>query len=98
MCVHTHTATQHSPFHLLYGVLPQIPSDTNLSSSVDIPEEDWEVCLQNINHTRSYINKLLLNHAITTKQIQDNIVQKTSFKPGQWVLVQNKGPQKFQGH
>ena len=91
----THITTNHSPFYLLYSVNPYILSDTNLSNDINTPEEDWESCLQHISHAQLLANKTLLKQAIANKQIHNEAIWKPGFKEGQWVLVQNKGPQKF---
>ena len=92
----THITTNHSPFYLLYSVNPHILSDTNLSNDINTPEEDWESHLQHVSHAQLLANETLLKWAITNKQIRNEAVQKPGFKEGQWVLVWNKGPQKFQ--
>ena len=94
--IRTHATTDHSPFYLLYGVNPRIPSDTDLSDDINAPEEDWESRLQHVSHAQSLANETLLKRAIANKQIRDEAIQKPGFKEGQWVLVQNEGPQKFQ--
>ena len=92
----THTMTDHSPFYLLYGVNPCILSDTDLSDDINAPEEDWESCLQHVSHAWLLANETLFKQAIANKQIHNEAVWKLGFKEGQWVLVWNEGPQKFQ--
>ncbi|KAL1954575.1 hypothetical protein VTO42DRAFT_1051 [Malbranchea cinnamomea] len=97
-----------SPFYLLYGLHPRIPSDVNdetnsgeKASTVDHSVgtqqfEGWEDRIRRVNHARALANELLLNRAIRTKHIRDQLVKETRFEPGTWVLVRNEGPEKFQ--
>ena len=93
--VHEHTTMGRSPFYMLYGVEPRIPSDPNEPLGTD-KIEDWQERIQRVTHARSKANELLLNRAIRTQKIHDLAVTKTSFTKGDWVLVRNESPTKFQ--
>ncbi|KAL1956619.1 hypothetical protein VTO42DRAFT_6966 [Malbranchea cinnamomea] len=106
--VRLHAVTKISPFYLLYGFHPRIPSDTNgganseeKASTADClvgaqQLEGMEDRIGRVNHVRALANELLLNRAIRTKRIRDQLVKETRFEPGTWVLVRNEGPEKFQ--
>jgi hypothetical protein len=47
-------------------------------------------------HARALANEKLLAHAIKRKVIHNQQVMKSSLCKGQWVLVRNESPQKFQ--
>jgi transposase InsO family protein len=94
--IRIHTVTKKSPFYLLYGLSPRIPSDPNTPIPDDAEPEDPEERLKNVAHVRTLANELLLNRAIRTKRIHDEAVKETSLQPGTWVLVRNEGPEKFQ--
>lgn len=91
--VRTHSVTGFSPFYLVYGTLPRIPSD---KESLGEKGADREVVLQNLNDARTKANELLLNRAIRTNRIRDSMVTKTSFQEGSWVLVRNESGKKFE--
>ena len=80
--IHTHTTTNHSPFYLLYGVNPHIPSDTNLSDDINTLKKDWESHLQHVSHAWLLANETLLKQAITNKQIHNEAIWKLGFKKG----------------
>ena len=94
--IRIHSVTGQSPFFLLYGIHPRLPSDSTDTVDLDAPLADWEQRLLNVNHVRSQANELLLNRALRTKRIHDETVTQTSFDPRTWVLVRNEGPEKFQ--
>jgi hypothetical protein len=52
--------------------------------------------LSRVLHARALANEKLLAHAIKRKVICDQQVMKSSLRRGQWVLVRNESPQKFQ--
>ncbi|KAJ5082230.1 hypothetical protein N7532_011273 [Penicillium argentinense] len=94
--VHEHSVLGVSPYYLVYGEHPRIPSDENSEWDDSVgPFQDWEDRVRLINHARSKANELLLNRAIKTQRIRDEAVTKTSFKPGQWVLLRNEYRQKL---
>jgi transposase InsO family protein len=88
--IRQHTATGMSPFYLLYGIQPRIPSDPD---SPTIPTEDR---LQKVTHARARANELLLARAIRAKTVRDSLVTKPTFQPGKWVLVRNESHQKYE--
>ncbi|OAX78509.1 hypothetical protein ACJ72_07183 [Emergomyces africanus] len=49
-----------------------------------------------VEHARAKANELLLNHAIQSKRLRDSVVKESSLTVGTWVLVRNKGSEKFQ--
>ncbi|OQD73316.1 hypothetical protein PENANT_c212G08917, partial [Penicillium antarcticum] len=90
--VREHSVTKQSPFFLVYGTTPRIPSDTDAVG----PERDRDEQLRSLTHARSKANELLLNRAINTKRIKDDLVTKTSFEKDDWVLIRNESKQKFE--
>ena len=92
--VHEHAVTGFSPFFLVYGVHPRIPSDG--PSSIESPQQDRTAQLQTLSDARTKANELLLNRAIRTNKVRDSLVTKTSFQPGDWVLIRNESGKKFE--
>jgi transposase InsO family protein len=64
--VRVHATTKRSPFFLLYGVHPQLPSDENPPRplEIEITTEDHEKCIAQLHHARIEANELLLKRAI----------------------------------
>lgn len=93
--VRLHAVTKKSPFYLLYGVHPRIPADDNEPKGTD-EIQDPEERIGQVNHARMLANELLLNRALKTKKIRDAKVVQTRFEKGDWVLIRNEGPEKFQ--
>jgi hypothetical protein len=91
--IRNHAVTRLSPFYLVYGIHPRIPSDT---ASPGRSGQDRVVTLQNLSDARTRANELLLNRAVRTKRIRDSLVTKTSFQKGSWVLVRNEAGKKFE--
>ena len=93
--VREHTVSKRSPYFLVYGVHPRITSDNDDSPDLR-PQEGREGQIQRLADARSKANELLLAHAIKKRQIRDEAVTKTGFKPGDWVLVRNEGKKKYE--
>jgi hypothetical protein len=92
--IREHAVTGLSPFYLVYGVHPRLPSD-DLSKDV-LPFAERAEELQNLSDARTKANELLLARAIRTNRIRDSLVTKTSFKANDWVLVRNETAQKYE--
>jgi hypothetical protein len=90
--IHNHAQTGRSPFYLLYGVEPKLPGDDRKVKVLGNNDER----LSRVLHARALANEKLLAHAIKRKVIRDQQVMKSSLRKGQWVLVRNESPQKFQ--
>jgi transposase InsO family protein len=90
---HEHTNTGFSPYYLVYGMHPRIPSDDS-----ELPQSfsSREVELEHVQDARTKANELLLARAIRTNRIRDSLVTKTSFQKGAWVLVRNENGKKFE--
>ena len=93
--VHEHSTTGFSPFYLVYGEQPRIPSDDD-DAMVAQPFAERLDVLQNLNDARTKANELLLNRAIKMGRIRDSKVTKTSFQEDDWVLIRNESGKKFE--
>ncbi|OQD79113.1 hypothetical protein PENSOL_c337G01743, partial [Penicillium solitum] len=93
--VREHAVSKRSPYYLVYGVHPRVSSDESHPSDTH-PQEDREEQIRHLSDARSKANELLLVHAIKKRQIRDTAVTKTSFKPGDWVLVRNEAKKKYE--
>jgi hypothetical protein len=90
--IHNHIQTGRSPFYLLYSVELKLPGNNH---KVKVLENNNKQLLR-VLHTRALANEKLLAHAIKRKVIRNQQVMKSSLYRGQWVLIHNKSPQKFQ--
>lgn len=93
--VREHTVSKRSPYYLVYGVQARISSDGS-SSPDSRSQEDRDEQIRHLSDARSKANELLLVHAIKKQQIRDTAVTKTSFQPGDWVLVRNEAKKKYE--
>ena len=91
--VHEHAVSGFSPFYLVYGIHPRIPSDPSDSLG---PEASRTDAIQNLSDARTKANELLLARAIRTKRVRDSLVTRTSFQPNDWVLIRNETGKKFE--
>jgi transposase InsO family protein len=91
--VHEHAVMKASPFFLVYGVQPRIPSDTPDTPGSDVSRID---AIANLSDARTKANELLLARAIRTKRVRDELVTKKSFQPNDWVLIRNESGKKFE--
>ena len=89
--VRVHSVSRVSPFELVYGIKPRLPEDSTLTEQVQ--QEDR---VSRIHHARALANERLLKHAVKRQVIRDELVKHHSFEKGDWVLVRNETPQKFQ--
>lgn len=78
----------------MYGVHPRIPSDESTESIQ--PQPDRLESIRAISDARTKANELLLVRAIRRNKVRDSLVKKTSFQPGDWVLMRNESGKKFE--
>jgi hypothetical protein len=92
--IHEHSVTGFSPFYLVYGVHPRIPSDGSTESVQS--QGDRTETIRALSDARTKANELLLVRAIRRNQVRDSVVTKTSFQPNDWVLLRNESGKKFE--
>ena len=96
--IRAHATSKYSPFYLLYGRHPYLPSDDNppRPMEVSITLEQHEDRIKKLHHVRIAANELLLTRAIAARKVRSDLVKASSLKPGTWVLIRHEGPQKFE--
>ena len=95
ICVQLHVITKKSFFYLLYKIHFWISADDNKSKKTD-EIQNSEKYIEQMNHVKMLINKLLLNRTLKTKKIRDIKMIQIHFKKNNWVLIHNKESKKFQ--
>lgn len=96
--IRTHSTSKYSPFYLLYGRHPNLPSDDNPPKPIEVPVTDnhHEERIARLVTARTQANELAYERAMNHAKIRDKLVKLTPFKPGDWVLVRHESPQKFE--
>ena len=97
--VRVHATTRHSPYQLLFGRNPRLPSDNNDFRPLELTENDWHLLLERIRsmqHARLVANRRLVARAIEAQKIPKQPVRPTSFIEGDWVLVRAEARNKFE--
>lgn len=96
--IRCHSTSKYSPFYLLYGRHPNLPSDDNPPKPIEVPisDEQHEDRIQHLVTARTQANELIFQRAVNHARIRNELVKLTPFKPGDWVLVRHEGPQKFE--
>ena len=97
--IRIHVTTKKSPYYLLFGCQPRLPTDDNDPRQLDI-SEDWETTLQRIevlHHARMQANRRLIDRAIAAGKVRKELVKESSLSIDQWVLVRAEERNKFEG-
>ena len=97
--IRIHVTTKKSPYYLLFGCQPRLPTDDNDPRQLDI-SEDWETTLQRIEvlqHARMQANRRLIDRAIAAGKVRKELVKESSLSIDQWVLVRAEERNKFEG-
>ena len=90
-----HAVIKKSSFYLLYRIHSWISVNNNKSKKTD-EIQNSKKHIEQMNHVKILINKLLLNRALKTKKIRDIKMIQTHFKKSNWILIHNKELKKFQ--
>ena len=96
--VHTHSRHGHSPFYLLYGVQPRLPSDPN-PVTPDATKEGIERMLakiEDIRTIRQQANQKLVENAHKYRLNLDEQVQPHRLEEGDYVFLRNESKRKFE--
>ena len=97
--IRVHATTRKSPYSLLFGVDPRLPTDENPPRPLNI-ETDWDSVLARINtlqYSRIEANRRLIDRAIAAQRVRKDLVKDVPFKENQWVLVRAEARHKFEG-
>lgn len=96
--IRTHSTSKYSPFYLLYGRHPNLPSDDKKPVPINVPvsDEQHEDRIQKLVTARTQANELIYQRAVNQAKLRDKEVKITPFKEGDWVLVRHESPQKFE--
>ena len=96
--IRTHSTNKYSPFYLLYGRHPNLPSDDNPPKPIEVPvtNEHHEQRIEELITARTQANELAYQRAVNSAKVRDSLVKLTPFEPGDWVLVRHESPQKFE--
>ena len=98
--VRIHATTRHSPYQLLFGRNPRLPTDDNDPRPLELTKDDWNLLIARIRsmqHARLVANRRLVERAIEAQKIPKQPVRPTSFMEGDWVLVRAEARNKFEG-
>lgn len=98
--IRIHSSKGKSPYSLLFGRDPRLPSDDNqlrpLEYSGDVIQANLER-IEKMQHARMVANKKLVEKAVKARQLREDSVKLASFRKGDWVLVRAEARQKFEG-
>lgn len=96
--IRTHSTNKYSPFYLLYGRHPNLPTDDNPPKPIEVPvtDEQHEQRIEKLITARTQANELAYERAVNSAKVRDLLVKLTPFEPGDWVLVRHESPQKFE--
>lgn len=97
--IRIHVTTRKSPYFLLFGCNPRLPTDENEPRPFTI-ESNWEDTLRRIEtlqHTRIQANRRLIDRAVASNRIRQHLVRESPLTEGQWVLVRAEARNKFEG-
>ena len=96
--VRLHAVSKRSPFYLVYGINPRLPSDENPMRPLDIDVDtaSLQARIDKVTTVRQTVNEKLLQEAVARGIIRDQKVVPHTLKEGQWVLLRNESRQKFE--
>ena len=98
--VRTHATNRHSPYSLLFGQRPRLPTDGNHPRPLTVTDDEWQQVtdrIERMQHARMVANQKLVNRAIAAGKMRLQAVTESSFKEGDWVLVRAEARNKFEG-
>jgi hypothetical protein len=98
--VRTHATNRHSPYSLLFGQRPRLPTDGNHPRPLEISNDEWQRVtdrIEQMQHARMVANQRLVDKAIAAGKIRLQAVKESPFKEGDWVLVRAESRNKFEG-
>jgi transposase InsO family protein len=98
--IRIHSSKGKSPYSLLFGRDPRLPSDNNELRPLAHYGDQMQANLDRIEqmqHARMVANKKLVEKAIKARQLREDSVKLAGFKNGDWVLVRAENRQKFEG-
>lgn len=100
--IRAHSTSKYSPYYLLYGQHPHLPSDDNPLRPLEVvatTTAEHEKRIADLRNARSIANETLLERLIKAKKIREERVEKggrESIPTGQWVLVRHEDKHKFE--
>lgn len=94
--VRSHSTQRMSPFFLVYGVEPRLPSDELEARAQDIPIEDPTKRLERLHESRITARGRAHKTAVKEKNRFDSKVLEHELKVGDYVLVNVPNPYKFE--
>ena len=98
--VRIHTTSRESPYYLLFGRQPPLPSDANEIRPLQVTPTEWDEVLRRIEgmkHARIVANERLVARAIAAGKTRDERVKPRFIREGDWVLVRAEARHKFEG-
>lgn len=98
--VRIHSRSKQSPYSLLFGKEPRLPTDDNAIRPMATTDDDFSALLervQRLQHARLQANEALVQEALRAQKIRTYNVSQESFKVGDWVLVRAESRNKFEG-
>jgi transposase InsO family protein len=98
--IRIHSSKGKSPYSLLFGRDPRLPSDNNELRPLEYTGDALEANLERIEkmqHARMIANRKLVEKAVKARQVREDSVKLASFRKGDWVLVRAENRQKFEG-
>ena len=98
--VRVHATSRYSPYMLLFGRHPRLPTDENDMRPMEVTKAEWDELLtrvKRLQHARMVANERLVKRAIEVQKMKSERVKPTSYIEGDWVLVRAEARYKFEG-